>query len=178
MKTLRIMTVLVVAATMLFAFAGVARAATEGDEQVYIYGQATQEPVVSILVSGGGESAPLSYQGESGTGAVPEMDGAQVIITNSGQTDADLYISAAAKPSDGQSQWSYANEPGDDLCVWSFDDADDQYTINVPNSGECHLGCMVPGQIVYLDSWFTFPSEFGSSNTFTMMAIVQVEECD
>jgi hypothetical protein len=177
MKALRTCVAAAIVVALVFAVSGVAYAAPANDYG-YVYGQVNQVPVVAITLGGDGASEldPLYYVGHGGDAAW-ENWGAWVSVYNDGECDVNLYISANESPNDGLGDWwDFGNSSDVDQAVWEFDDTSDSSMVAVPFSGANLLGFLGVDDTAYLDSRFTFPSNFTSENTYHMSAMITAYE--
>ena len=170
----RIALVICLAAILLLALAVPAFA--DGSSGT-VYGKAVLAPY-AIVISGGGTDpgSPLTYQGNLGQ-QVGEEFGSQVTVQNTGTQQAQLRVTAAQLPSDGNSTWNLDTQPGVDTATWSFYGYS-RGAMVLPDYSPYGFGIMnygLPsGQSDSFVSSFGFPTSSTSSGDHFMQATISV----
>jgi len=158
-----------IAAAMVLAAATSAYAAGSGT----VYGQATMQPTVSIVLSGVGSDSqnPLVYEGRANQGSIPNGN-ALITVTNSGEQTIPLLLGYGSDPTDGNDTWAISDTPGASNCIWRF--YPDPNGTNVPGGmgspRELVTG-LLPGEWRDFSSTFYFPETF-NGNPHTMTALI------
>jgi hypothetical protein len=144
-----------------------------------VYGKAVLAPYAIVLTGGGTDSNnPLTYQGNLGQ-EVGEEFGSWVTVQNIGTAgDAQLTVTAAQLPSDGNSTWNLGTDAGPDTATWTFFGGhrasmvlpDYPYGIQTMEPG------FYPGQSESFQSSFAFPTSSSSSGDHFMQATIAVSE--
>jgi len=174
MKSFRVLMTVALVAGMVFAFVGSAQAASNG----WVYGQATQIPVVSIVLSGQGSSSmsPLVYEGNANTTA-GEYWGRDLTVSNNGECDVELYVVADVAPNDGMGDvWAFGDAADTTTCVWRIEDTDGMGDMVAVSGGFRSLGLLGQGDDAYLSSDFAFPTTFVNDNVHSMSAMISASE--
>ena len=159
-----------IAAAMVLAAATSAYAAGSGT----VYGQATMQPTVSIVLSGVGSDSqnPLVYEGRANQGYMPNGE-ARVTVTNSGEQTVPILLGYGSDPTDGSDTWPISDMPGLSNCIWLF--YGDLGGTNVPGSNGSPrelVPALLPGEWRNFNSTFYFPETFnGSPHTMTALLI-------
>lgn len=174
MKSFRVLMTAALVAGMVFAFVGSAQAANTG----YVYGQATQRPVVSIVLSGQGSSSmsPLVYEGLTGS-SVGEYFGRQLTVANNGECDVELYVIGDNSPSDGLGDnWAFGDTADASTCVWRIEPAAGVGDMVAVSNNYRSLGVLAKSDDAALDSDFAFPTSFVNENIHSMSALISASE--
>jgi len=165
--------VICLAAIMLLALAAPAFADTSGT----VYGKAVLAPY-AITITGGGTDPgnPLTYQGNLGQ-QVGEEFGSLVTVQNTGTQEAQLRITAAQLPSDGNSTWNLDTQPGVDTAQWSFYGYR-QGAMVLPDYSPYGFGILnyglQSGESDTFNTVFGFPTSSSSSGDHYMQATISV----
>jgi hypothetical protein len=164
------------AAIMLLALAVPAFATPDGSSGT-VYGKAVLAPYAIVVTGGGTDSYnPLTYQGNLGQ-QVGEEFGSQVTVQNTGTQEAQLRVTAAQLPSDGNSTWNLDTQPGVDTATWSFY-GHSRGAMVLPDYMPQAFGIMnygLPsGQSDTFESSFRFPTSSSSLGDHFMQATISV----
>ncbi|PKQ16706.1 MAG: hypothetical protein CVT67_02750 [Actinobacteria bacterium HGW-Actinobacteria-7] len=178
MKRSKLITLFAMVAAMVLATAASAYAGAPGGT---VYGQATMQPTVSIVLGGAGSDSgwPLVYSATAGEWA-PEADWDRVTVTNNGDVNVPLSLGYGSDPTDGENTWYFANSVDDTHCMWEFMSGPPLFGgARVPDSmGSPNLLSPEPllvGDSVQLDTFFTFPTSYdGTPHTMTALIIADV----
>ena len=164
-----------VAAAMVLAAATSVYAAGSGT----VYGQATMQPTVSIVLSGAGSDAgnPLAYAGRAGE-AVANNNGTSITVANNGDVATPLLLGWGSDPTDGVTTWTLNSTFADATnCTWDFVPMFPSFDIaRVPANGELPVSfgtaaLDVGGSVTFV-TIFGFPTSFdGSPHTMTALII-------
>ncbi|PKQ16707.1 MAG: hypothetical protein CVT67_02755 [Actinobacteria bacterium HGW-Actinobacteria-7] len=174
MKRSKLVTLFAMVAAMVFASAAAAYAAPGGT----VYGQATMQPTISIVVGGAGSDSgmPLVYEGPKDQWAM-NFNG-PLTITNDGDTAAQLSLGFGSDPTDGVTTWSLGSYSDATHCMWNLDAMSPPFMsiTQVPASGEPPVSFgpdpLMPGDTAFFDSHFFFPATYdGSPHTMTALII-------
>ena len=142
-----------------------------------LYGKAVLAPYAIVVTGGGTDSYnPLTYQGNLGQNVWEEFDN-RVTVQNTGTQQAQLRVTAAQLPSDGNSTWNLDTQPGVDTATWSFYGYS-RGAMVLPDYSPYGFGIMnygLPsGQSDSFESTFGFPTSSSSSGDHFMQAIISV----
>ena len=166
--------VLGVAAAMLLATAASAYAGASSSGTVY--GQATMQPTVALVIGGCGRQVdPLSYSGTSGsTDYRYNANNWATIVSNDG--DANIYpmLEFGSNPTlDGDSSkyWTYGSGSSDSVCTWSIGQAEVPAQGGNPVPLATTSNSIASGRYKEYGSWFTFPTSY-AGGTFYMTALI------
>jgi len=175
MRSSKLVILSVMAAVLVFAAATSAYAAGSGT----VYGQATMQPTVSIVLSGAGSDAgnPLTYAGRAGEN-VPNNNGIWITVANNGDVATPLLLGWGSDPTDGVTTWTLNSTFADATnCTWDFVPMFPSFDIaRVPANGELPVSfgptALDVGESVNFATFFGFPTSFdGSTHTMTALII-------
>lgn len=164
-----------VAALLLFAGVTSVRAAETSST---VSGEATQQPVVSITISGRGSSdlTPLSYAGTNGEVVI---DNTGLYVLNNGTLPIGaLTLAWGSDPVVGTDVWSLGDVQGPRTAVWSFAVRHTTTWVDVPGSAGSPValyGALPVGSRVRFDTRFGFPTEYSDRNAHVMTAMITAE---
>ena len=142
-----------------------------------VYGKAVLAPY-AVVISGPGTDSynPLTYQGNLGQ-QVGEEFGSQVTVQNTGTQQAELRVTAAQLPSDGNSTWNLDTNPDVNTATWTFF-GNSRAAMVLPDFYPYGFGILnygLPsGQSDTFSSSFAFPTSSSSSGDHFMQATISV----
>ena len=174
MRSSKLVILSAMAAVLVFAAATSAYAAGSGT----VYGQATMQPTVSIVVGGAGSDSgmPLVFNGPEGQWVLNSSG--ILTVTNDGDTAVQLSLGFGSDPTDGVSTWSLGSYADATHCMWNIDSMSPPFIsiTQVPANGEPPISFgpdpLQSGDTAQFDSHFFFPTSFdGTPHTMTALII-------
>ena len=174
MRSSKLVVLSALAAVLVFAAATSAYAAGSGT----VYGQATMQPTVSIVLSGPGSDPgwPLTFQGVAGDRVW--ADNGRITVNNNGDVAVPLLLGFGSDPTDGASVWSLGDNQAATQCIWDF--YSPTVLFNAVTRVPSNVGIPVSfgptalavGDYTEFDSQFRFPTSFdGTPHTMTALII-------
>ena len=177
MKISRMAILVAATAILMLATATSAFAASNGT----VYGQATMTSTISLELGASGFSVDqaLIYNGTEADEDVPELNGQQVWVKNTGANDVRLFLNNDSDPYNNVTEDSYAlgSAAGDTVGVWTFTQGlagSTPHTVPAEGEAPTEFASLAADSDAMFDNSFSFPTVHYEGD-FTMTTLITAQ---